>query len=393
MSSVEILDNALINGYIHENYDIYIETENYYYENYYDNNFQTPRNRPQNPQEILGQRLRQQDFAIDKFKKCVRKFVQEPEENLNELLRSANFAYIDRYTLNQIMSCYEETENFLNGEKTLEDYNPDLYIENYYIENIFSKIGKSISKTAGKIAGSVKDITIRIGKAFSDTAIRVFEGAKELFHYLLNSILNALNKIYDGLVEFTELTKRFGKKVKDLIVKGIHMLIEFLQKYFPSFLGKFVRCKNGEVNKLTPCDSNIFEINDKQLQQFILDKLIYLIFSLSGHPEFKIIFDGILAIPVLGTYLRKGITAVFNFLIWNHVKSLVNKLITKVIHYVDPSTKDYHFELAEWFKYLQAIEKFEQDVDNGIFKHKLKEYIREKITDKKYPLMITNGEK
>jgi hypothetical protein len=293
------------------------------------------------------------------------------------------------------MSYYEETEHFLNDEKTLENYNPDLYIENYYIENIFSKIGESISKTAGKIAGSVKDITIRIGKAFSDTAIRVFERAKELFHYLLNSILNALNKMYDGMVEFAELTKRFGKKVKDLIIKGIHMLIEFLQKYFPSFLGKFVRCKKGEVNKLTPCDSNIFEINDKQLQQFVLDKLIYLIFSLSGHPEFKIIFDGILAIPVLGTYLRKGITAVFNFLIWNHVKSLVNKLITKVIHYVDPSTKDYQFELAEWFKYLQAIENFEQDVDNGMFKHKLKEYIREKIQknqNKKYPLMITNGE-
>ncbi len=393
MSSAEILDNALINGYIHENYDIYIESENYYYENYYDNNFQTPRAFPQNPQEILGQKLKQQDFAIDKFKKCVRKFVQQPEEHLQELLHSANFAYIDRYTLNQIMSCYEETEHFLNGEKTLEDYNPELYIENYYIENIFSKIGDSISKTAGKIAGSVKDITIRIGKAFSDTAKRVFEGAKELFTYLLNSIMTGLNKLYDGMVEFAELTKRFGKKVKDLIVKGIHMLIEFLQKYFPSFLGKFVRCKKGEVNKLTPCDSNIFEINDKQLQQFVLDKLIYLIFSLSGHPEFKIIFDGILAIPVLGTYLKKGITTVFNFLIWNHVKSLVNKLITKIIHYVDPSTKDYQFELAEWFKYLQTIENFEQDVENGIFKYKLKEYIREKITDKKYPLMITNGEK
>ena len=82
MSSAEILDNALINGYIYENYDIYTESENYYYENYYDNNFQTPRIRPQNPQEILGQRLRQQDFAIDKFKKCVRKFVQQPEEHL-----------------------------------------------------------------------------------------------------------------------------------------------------------------------------------------------------------------------------------------------------------------------------------------------------------------------
>lgn len=394
-TSTEILDDALISGYILENYGVYNENnyenyENYYenYQDYYDyddNNFYGVESYNSSiPQEILGHKIKQQDFAIDRFKKCIKKFVHYPEEHLDELIRSANFAYIDRHTLNKIMSCYDETEHFLSGKKSLEDYNPELYIENYYIENIFSKIGESISKTAGKIAGSVKDITVRIGKAFSSAAERVFRDAKDFFNYLLNTIMSGLSKMYDGMVEFAELVKRFGVKVKNLIVKGIHMLIDFLQTYFPSFLGKYVRCKKGEVNKLTPCESNIFEINDKQLQQFVLDKLIYLIFSLSGHPEFKIIFDGILAIPVLGTYLKSGITKIFNFLIWNHVKSLVNKLITKVIHYVDPSTKDFQFELAEWFKYLQAIENFEQDVENGEFYWKLREYMRQKIHVEKY---------
>lgn len=385
--------------------------------------------------ELLKKRLNRQDRAIRRLKQCINTHIkgghklaalpQHPEVKVK-----ARMAHVNRETLEKIVSCVEEALNFVSGKTDLEHYSPDDYIENYSFFNSignafkkaggaikhgfekagggikkgFEKAGDGIKKgfevvkggvekgfevvkggiltgvdfvkhTAEQVGQAIKEAAKKVGKFVVDTANKVAEGATKAFNAVKEGIEKGIETVVNGIKEFVELLKEFGALLKKLIMEGVNALVDFVKEIFPSLVAQFIRCKDGTPNKLTPCDSKMFQINSKRLKQFLAKKMLDLVFTLLGQPYFKVIMDLLMKIPPLKNKLMSGITYVFEHTAWPLLKDLIDKLINAVIHAIVPSIQ-FNVELSEWFKYMNILENFEQTVEDGTFEKDLRQHIR-----------------
>ena len=377
--------------------------------------------------ELLKKRVKRQDRAIRRLKQCINTHIkgghklaalpQHPEVKVK-----ARMAHVDRQTLEKIVSCTEEALNFVSGKTDLEHYSPEDYIENYSwgsftrsIKHGFEKAGSAIKHVAEKAGGAIKHVAeqagdgikhgfevvkggiekgtewvkhtaeqvgqaikeaaAKVGQFVVDTAKKVADGATQAFNTVKEGIKKGIETVVNGIKEFVELLKEFGALLKELIMKGVDALIDFVKEIFPSLVAQFIRCKDGTPDKLTPCDSKVFQINSTKLKQFLAKKMLDLVFTLLGQPYFKVIMDLLMKIPPTKETLMKGITSVFEQTAWPLLKDLIDKLINSIIHAIVPSIQ-FNIELTEWFKYMNILENFEQSVENGTFKNDLKQHIR-----------------
>ncbi len=366
--------------------------------------------------ELLKKRVKIQDRAIRRLKQCINTHIKGGHK-LNmlpqhpEVKVKARMAHVNRETLEKIVSCAEEALNFVSGKTDLEHYSPEDYIENYSwksftrsIKHGFEKAGSAIKHTAEQagagikhgfevvkggiekgaewvkhtaedVGKSIKEAAATVGTFVVNTANKVAEGAKKAFEAVKAGIQKGIEAVVNGIKEFVELLKEFGALLKELIMKGVTALVDFVREIFPSLVAQFIRCKDGTPNKLTPCDSKVYQINSKKLKQFLAKKMLDLVFTLLGQPYFKVIMDLLMKIPPLKDKLMSGITTVFEHTAWPLLKDLIDKLINSIIHAIVPSIQ-FNVELSEWFKYMNILENFEQSVEDGTFEKDLKQHIR-----------------
>ncbi len=385
--------------------------------------------------ELLRQKLLKNNKRIGHLKQTLHQHLRNGHNPNSlprhpEIKRSARLAHVHPETLSKITNSVEEVEKFIQGETTLENYDPELYIENYSwssftdsISHTFSEAGHAIEDVGKKVGGAVVDtvkkvgdVASEVGKTIADgvvtaadtvaeatkkaalavektatdvgkeiaqaaekvgtvivnTARTVAAGATAAFDAVKRAVTDGINALVDGVEVFIALLKDFGAILKELIVKAIHMLINFLQEYFPALLGQYIRCKNGIKNQLTPCPSSIYEINDKKLKEFCAKKLLQFVFYLIGQPEFVLL----LKIPGIKDIIISGVVSVFNTFWPKYIDPLLTKLLNKVIHEADPSTKDFKVEVTEWYRYI--LEKF-RETEGSEFMNDWKQHIRESI--------------
>ncbi len=365
--------------------------------------------------KVLQHKLDLTKRFVHRFKKCLEKHLHHGHKvsalpHNPEVKHAARKAHVDKETLHKITSCFEETVKFIKGEKTLEDYTPEEYIENFWfggdvvhavagaVDHVVSKVsevahtvahgvidaadsvaeaakkaGKAIADTAQDVAKGVAEAAEKVGKVVVQAAETVAKGATAAFNAVKNAVTNGINSLVEGIDEFVTLLKDFGEILRKLIVQAIHKLLDFLQEYFPALLGQYIRCKDGTPNKLTPCASGVYEINDKKLKEFCAKKVLQLVFALIGQPEFALL----LKVPGIKDLLVTGVVKIFNKFWPKYVDPLLSDLLNKVIHAADPSIKDVKVSVTEWYKHI--LENFKADTKRHEFKKKLKEHLRKCI--------------
>jgi hypothetical protein len=361
--------------------------------------------------ELLNKKLKIQERVVRKLKECLHRHLHNGHEvsklpHHPEVKKRARLAHVDKETLHKITSCLEETKKFILGETTLEHYSPDLFIENWGlfsdIGNAFKSVGNAVANVAQTAARTVVDTAKYVGNKIADTAVEVGEGIKNAAATVGNAVVDVATKIVKGATAAFDTVKStisngfdnalkgivwLGQEIaklgdiawgyiKEIISEGIKLLLNFMQEYFPALLGKYIRCKiNPPQALLTPCEGNNFEINDTKLEVFMLKKLediIANILATAGFPAVKLL----LAIPGARDLLNKAIGPLFKDYVWSHIRELISKYLLQPLIDAIAKGSNIKVSLAEWYRYMNMLEDYEEEVRSGTFKPKWKEHIR-----------------
>ncbi len=233
--------------------------------------------------KILYKKINNTNEKIHEFKKCLN---DNKINNLqiiknSEIIKNlAKKADIRDETLEKILKNENEIKNFIYGLKTLEDYDPEYYIENYSfwgsIGNFFKHIGEDIRHdvqvarkwfihvgdvikkdaekvdkwivhTADVIGDDIKIDTEKavrwfvkayhaIGKWISKEEIIIKNGILHEIQVVSNFVERAYNAIKNGVMKFVHIIEKIGEeaweKIKHFIIHYIHKQFEDLMHLF-----------------------------------------------------------------------------------------------------------------------------------------------------------------
>lgn len=375
----------------------------------------------------LTQIIEKQDRIISKLKKTLKICLLKRMNRYNlfhnpDIRKYARHANIYPHILIKIIESKDNIERFLNNELTLEYYDPESFIENYSIwgkiKGGFEKAGSAIKGGFEKAGKAIKDTAIKAGKAIKDTAEIVGNKIKDAALTVGKFVKETAGKIKDGVVKAYEKVKKFAEETFDKIkigiqkgiheaIKGIkyvinkigdaakkaweaikdafskagHWIVDFAKSTFKSIMDQFLRvinvCKEGVPE---PCIT--YQINDKSLKLFLLNKFQTILYSTFLTP-----IAWVFEIPLVGSKIKKEISKLIMpafDAVWKPMRPVVSDIVTSIIHTISPDTKNFKLEFTEWFSMINYIrEKFQIEVETGEFENNFKEYIRKTIHQRK----------
>ena len=309
--------------------------------------------------------------------------------NNQKVRKYCEHAKINPNILLKIIENKDEVLKFLNNETTLENYDPDSFIENY---SWWSKIKKTVSKVTNKIT----DTALKVGKWIKKTASNIKDGIIKGYEQIKGKIGDAFDKIHDKIVDIShsalkgikDVVKKIGqasKKAWEAIKKAFaaagKWIVNFAKDIFKKIMEQYLRVVNN-CDKGVPNPCITYQVNDKQLKIFILNKFQDILYS-----TFLTSVAWVFQIPVVGKTIKDSIATLILPLfdkIWEPMRDTVSSVVTSIIHAIAPETKNFKLEFTEWFSIVNYVyEKFNDDVLSGEFENNYKEHIRKTIKNHK----------
>ncbi len=282
--------------------------------------------------------------VIKKYNYHIHKFQEKLEESISnntvpqnkkELWNIARkFIGKERkYLFNRIMSDENNIKKFCNYELTLEDFEPDIFVENY---EIWEKI-KSGVKSGYEY---VKDIVKRAGKY-------IVEKGSEVGKTIMDGIKKAGLWVKEASKAAYEAAKKLGASTLELIEKHAIPILKDL-------LNKYIIIEDGKREDGTP----IKEVHIKLAPVRSLLKNAIIAFAIS------------LPLPFTGPVVMKLLDLGFDYILLK-LQSYISRFINYIIENKFPD-----------FKYAVYLENFENESFENYEKYNeysAKEYLRQSI--------------
>ncbi len=332
------------------------------------------------PRKLLKHKLKHIDKCIHRLKKCLHE--HHHKGHSHNVTKAAKKAKVDKETFQLLVNNRCEAERFIRGETTLENYNPDFYVENYGITDTLANLGSVIKSKADKAAAALQTIAEKIGTKVSSTTKAIIKTLGPKFTELKANISKgydtALSKIQSGYTVITDKIKSINiadvwAKIKAFFLDAKDKLIDFIVERFDKLLGNYIKCKTcPEQDKFDietcpngPGGKPIIQINDGKLSSFLLDTIRGIISNLLviGTGPAGALAVLIASAPVISDLLNELVEQLWDDYVWENVRNFINdNMIKPLIEKLKPGLK-YDLELAEWFKIQEMIENFEDNAE------------------------------